>query len=280
MSFELVEEKRCFGGMQLRLKHASATTGTLMRVAVYVPPQAQKGPVPVLYYLSGLTCTEENFTFKAGAQRYAAEHGIMIVAPDTSPRDLALPGEDAAYDFGSGAGFYVDALREPWSSHYRMYTYVTQELPSFIETSFPADRDRRGVFGHSMGGHGALVCAFRNPDRYRSVSAFAPICAPTKSPWGRKAFEGYLGSDTAAWASYDATLLTKQTTWRRPVLVDQGTADEFLERELMPSELEQACRSAGIPLELRMQEGYDHSYYFIASFVGDHIAFHAKALKA
>ncbi len=284
MSLETVAEHRCFGGVQGVYRHRSTATNCAMEFAVYRPPQAGRGgrPVPVLYYLSGLTCTWENFTVKAGAQRYAAEHGLMIVAPDTSPRGVDLPGEHDAYDFGSGAGFYVDATVEPWSRHYRMYSYVTDELPALINERFPAaDRERVGVFGHSMGGHGALICALKNPDRYRSVSAFAPIGAPMRCPWGEKAFSGYLGADRReAWRAYDATELAAGSGWRRPVLVDQGTADSFLEQQLKPDLLREAFERAGIPLTLRMQEGYDHSYYFIASFMGDHVAHHARQLGA
>lgn len=251
-----------------------------MRLAVYRPPQAESGAVPVLYWLSGLTCTEENFTFKAGAQRYAAEYGVMLVAPDTSPRGVGLPGEDDAYDFGSGAGFYVDATEAPWSAHYRMYSYVTDELPQLILANFPGDAARQGVFGHSMGGHGALVCALRNPDLFKSVSAFAPIVAPTRVPWGEKALTGYLGADRASWRFYDACELIRDGATAPDILVDQGTADGFLEEQLRPELLREACEAAGQPLTLRMQDGYDHSYYFIASFVGDHIAHHAQALGA
>jgi S-formylglutathione hydrolase len=250
-----------------------------MRFSVYRPPQAETGPVPVLYWLSGLTCTEENFTVKAGAQRYAAEHGVMLVAPDTSPRGLNLPGEDDAYDFGSGAGFYVDATEAPWSAQYRMYSYITGELPKLVLDEFPGDAERQGVFGHSMGGHGALVCALRNPDLYRSVSAFAPIVAPTRVPWGKKAFCGYLGAERASWRKYDACELIHDGARAPEILVDQGTVDGFLEEQLRPELLREACEATGQPLNLRMQDDYDHSYYFIASFVGDHIAHHAKALS-
>ncbi len=276
---DLLKRHACFGGTQTVYRHRSEATGTPMEVAVYRPPQAERGPCPVLYYLSGLTCTWENFTAKAGAQRYAAEHGVILVAPDTSPRGLDLPGEHESYDFGSGAGFYVDATQEPWSAHYRMYRYVTEELPEWVAQTIPeADPARQGIFGHSMGGHGALVCALRNPGRYRSVSAFSPIVAPSQVPWGQKAFSRYLGPQAEAWLSYDATALAASSAWRSPILIDQGTADEFLETQLKPELFEEACRSAGIPLTLRRQEGYDHSYYFISSFVGDHIAHHARLL--
>jgi len=278
MTLETISEARCFGGVQGVYGHAAEATNCAMRFSVFRPPQADSGPVPVLYWLSGLTCTEENFTIKAGAQRYAAEHGVMVVAPDTSPRGVDLPGEDESYDFGSGAGFYVDATEVPWSAHYRMYSYITDELPALILANFPGDAARQGVFGHSMGGHGALVCALRNPEIYRSVSAFAPIVAPTRAPWGEKAFSGYLGADRESWRQYDACELIGDGARAPDILVDQGTADGFLDEQLRPELLREACETAGQPLTLRLQEGYDHSYYFIASFVGDHIAHHAKAL--
>ena len=279
MTLEIISEARCFGGTQGVYSHPAESTKCAMRFSVYRPPQAETGPVPVLYWLSGLTCTEENFTVKAGAQRYAAEHGVMLVAPDTSPRGLNLPGEDDAYDFGSGAGFYVDATEAPWSAQYRMYSYITDELPKLVLGEFPGDAERQGVFGHSMGGHGALVCALRNPDLYRSVSAFAPIVAPTRVPWGKKAFCGYLGSERASWRKYDACELIHDGARAPEILVDQGTVDGFLEEQLRPDLLREACEATGQPLNLRMQDDYDHSYYFIASFVGDHIAHHAKALS-
>jgi S-formylglutathione hydrolase len=250
-----------------------------MRFGVFLPPQAGKARVPVLYWLSGLTCTEENFIIKAGAQRAAAELGIALVVPDTSPRGLAIPGEDASYDFGLGAGFYVDATEPPWSRGYQMYSYVTEELPRTIAEKFPIDRERTGIFGHSMGGHGALTLALKNPDRYRSVSAFAPICSPMCCPWGEKALTGYLGSDRRAWRAYDATALIEDRGWRGPpLLVDQGTKDPFLERELKPELLKEACLRKGVGLQLRMREGYDHSYFFISTFIEDHLRFHARHL--
>ncbi len=250
-----------------------------MDFAVFTPPQAADKPVPVLTYLSGLTCSWENATVKAGAQRDAAREGLLFVAPDTSPRGFDFPGEHESYDFGSGAGFYVDATEEPWSRNYRMYSYVTEELPALIAANFPADSARQGIFGHSMGGHGALVVALRNPQRYRSVSAFAPIVAPSQCPWGEKAFGGYLGSDRAAWADYDATELIGNSGWHSEILIDQGSADDFLESQLKPELFQKACEAAGAKLTLRIQEGYDHSYYFIATFMEDHVAHHARLLK-
>jgi S-formylglutathione hydrolase len=237
--------------------------------------------VPVLYYLAGLTCTEETFMIKAGAQRVAAELGLMLVAPDTSPRGVKLPGDSDSWDFGVGAGFYLDATVEPWSRHYRMYTYVTQELRSLIEGHFPARADRTGIFGHSMGGHGALTIALRNPGRYRSVSAFSPISAPRRCPWGQKAFSGYLGPDEGQWAAYDAAELAAKVTdgqRRPPILVDQGLADQFLAAQLHPHFLEEACRKSGLTLTVRRHEGYDHGYYFISSFMEDHLRHHAGQL--
>jgi S-formylglutathione hydrolase len=275
-----LEQHRCFGGMQSVYRHDSSATGGAMEFAVYEPPQAERGPVPVLYWLSGLTCTSANFTEKAGAQRHAAEHRLMIVAPDTSPRGTDLPGEHDSYDFGAGAGFYVDATVEPWARHYRMYSYVTSELPAQVNARFPADPKRQGIFGHSMGGHGALICALRNPEKYRSLSAFAPISSPMRCPWGEKAFSRYLGEDRESWRAYDATALAAASDWRSEVLVDQGTADQFLQDQLKPHLLQEAFAAAGIPLTLRYQAGYDHSYYFMASFMADHIAHHARLLKA
>ena len=250
-----------------------------MRFGVFLPPQVEAHPVPVLYWLSGLTCTEENFIVKAGAQRLAAELGLAIVVPDTSPRGLKIPGEGESYDFGLGAGFYVDATQAPWSRGYRMYSYVAKELPRLIESEFPVDPARTGIFGHSMGGHGALTIALKNPDTYKSVSAFAPICSTMRCPWGEKALTGYLGGDRALWREYDASALVESRGWKGPpLLVDQGTNDQFLESQLKPELLEEACRRAGAPLDLRLQEGYDHSYFFIASFIEDHLRFHAGNL--
>jgi len=249
-----------------------------MEFAVFDPTPEQPSPKPTLFYLSGLTCTWANVAEKGGAQRYAAEHGIMLVMPDTSPRGLALPGEDDDYDFGSGAGFYVNATQAPWSEHYRMFDYVTQELPGIVAADLQGDPQRAGVMGHSMGGHGALICALKRPDVFRSCSAFAPISNPVNCPWGEKAFGGYLGSDRAEWANWDACALVEQSDFRGAVLVDQGEADNFLDEQLKPQALRSAFEDAGRDLELRMQPGYDHSYYFIASFIGDHIAHHAHQL--
>jgi S-formylglutathione hydrolase len=250
-----------------------------MRFGVFLPPQAETQRVPVLYWLSGLTCTEENFIVKAGAQRVAAELGLALIVPDTSPRGLKIPGEAESYDFGLGAGFYVDATQAPWSRGYRMYSYVAKELPKLIESSFPVDAARAGIFGHSMGGHGALTIALKNPDHYKSVSAFAPISSPMRCPWGEKALAGYLEPDRAAWREYDTTALLEERGWCGPaLLVDQGTSDPFLESQLKPGLLEDACRRSGVSLELRLQEGYDHSYFFIATFIDDHLRFHARNL--
>ena len=280
MSLTLHNQHACFGGTVGYYSHPSTACHCDMRFATFVPPHAEVGPVPVLFYLSGLTCTEDNFTSKAGAQRYAAEQGLMLVAPDTSPRGEGVPDEADVWDFGTGAGFYVDATESPWSSHYRMYSYVVEELPALIAENFAIRADRMGIFGHSMGGHGALVCGLRNPDLFKSISAFAPIAAPSQCPWGQKAFSGYLGSDTAAWKSYDATELVKDCAQtERTILIDQGTADTFLaQNQLWPEVFEAACKEAGQPLILRMQPGYDHGYFFIASFMADHLRHHADVL--
>ncbi|HQT72697.1 MAG: S-formylglutathione hydrolase [Acidiphilium sp. 37-67-22] len=277
--FETISIQKCFGGVQGVYRHQAKVTGCSMRFAVFMPPQAQIGKVPALYYLAGQTCTEENFTVKAGAQRVAAELGIALIAPDTSPRGLGYPGESDAYDFGVGAGFYVDATETPWRNGYRMYSYTSDELPALINAAFPVDAARVGIFGHSMGGHGALTIALKNPERYRSVSAFAPIVSPMRCPWGEKALSGYLGADRKAWRDYDATALIEDRGWGGPaILVDQGTADPFLERELKPELLREACSARGVALELRMQDGYDHSYFFISTFVEDHLRHHARHL--
>lgn len=278
MALETISEQRCFGGVQGFYQHQSTQTATPMRFAVYIPPAARGGSVPVLYYLAGLTCTEETATIKAGAQAHASRHGLALVMPDTSPRGAGLDGEDADWDFGTGAGFYVDATREPWARHYRMYSYVVDELPALVDGNFPTLPEARGVFGHSMGGHGALTIALKNAQRYRSVSAFAPICAPARCPWGEKAFRGYLGDDTASWQDHDAASLVGKTTFDGEILIDQGTDDQFLAEQLHPQMFSKACADAGQRLSLRMQQGYDHSYYFIQSFMGEHIAHHAAAL--
>jgi S-formylglutathione hydrolase len=275
---ELISEHRCFGGVQGFYRHESKACRAPMRFSVYRPPQAEHGRVPVLYYLSGLTCSEETFMMKAGAQRFAAELGLMLVAPDTSPRDTGIPGAKADWDFGEGAGFYVDATVEPWARHFRMFSYVTAELPELVAHHFRADPAREGIFGHSMGGHGALVCALRQPGRYKSVSAFAPVCAPSVVPWGQKAFTNYLGPDRSTWLAYDATALVREHRLREKILVDQGGDDKFLTEQLRPELLEAACRESGQPLDLRSQPGYDHGYYFISSFIEDHLRHHGAAL--
>lgn len=280
MTFETIAENRCFGGVQGVYAHASETTACRMRFALFLPAQAKSGPRPVLWWLSGLTCTEENFTVKAGAQRFAAEHGLILVAPDTSPRGVRLAGDDVSYDFGLGAGFYVDATVEPWAKHYKMASYIARELPTLVFQRFPARRDRQGIFGHSMGGHGALTLALNNPGTYASLSAFAPIAAPMGCPWGQKAFMGYLGENREAWRPYDATeLIRAGKRHAGAILIDQGSKDQFLSQQLKPELFVAACREAGQAVEFRMQEGYDHSYYFIATFIGDHLRHHAAALN-
>jgi S-formylglutathione hydrolase len=272
-----IERRACFGGWQDVYRHRSEALGCEMNFAVYLPPQAETRTLPALYWLSGLTCNEQNFITKAGAQRYAAEHGVILVAPDTSPRGDNVADADG-YDLGKGAGFYIDATQAPWSAHYRMHDYVVFELPALIEANFPAI-GARAISGHSMGGHGALVAALKHPGRYRSVSAFSPIVAPSQAPWGEKAFTAYLGDDRAAWQAWDAAALIAGAQERLPLLIDQGDADEFLHGQLKPQLLQAACAAAGHPLQLRLRPGYDHSYYFIASFIGEHIAHHARALK-
>jgi S-formylglutathione hydrolase len=280
MTMNIIAEHRVFGGRQLRFEHLSETLACTMQGAVFLPPQAEQHPVPVLYWLSGLTCTDENFTQKAGAQRYAAEHGLAIVCPDTSPRGEGVPDDpEGAWDFGLGAGFYVNATQAPWQQHYRMYDYVAVELPELVNSQFPLAADRWSIAGHSMGGHGALVMALRNPGRFAAVSAFAPIVAPTQCPWGEKAFGHYLGTDRSTWLAYDSCALICGGAPQLPMLIDQGEADSFLASQLKTPLLQQACADTGFPATIRLQPGYDHSYYFIASFIGEHIAFHAAALE-
>lgn len=277
---ERINRWRCFGGRQDVYAHDSSTLGCRMEFAVFAPPQAEQGPVPVLIYLSGLTCTWENAVTKAGAQRKAAELGIALVFPDTSPRGDDVPDSHDEYDFGKGAGFYLSATEAPWSSHYKMDSYVVDELQTLITETLPNGVTSTGITGHSMGGHGALTLALKNPQAFRSVSAFAPIVAPTQVPWGEKAFSRYLGDDRNAWAVYDATELVSTRGWQGDILIDQGTADTFLTSQLKPELFEAACAAKGVPLTLRRQEGYDHSYYFMASFIDDHIEWHAERLGA
>jgi S-formylglutathione hydrolase len=272
----IISEHTCCGGVQGFYAHASRECAAEMRFSVYRPPQSGSRAVPVLYYLAGLTCTEETFAIKAGAQRAAAELGLMLIAPDSSPR-TRLPGDDASWDFGLGASFYVDATEAPWSAHYRMYSYVSCELPEVIASAF-GPVSHAGIFGHSMGGHGALVIALRNPERYRSVSAFAPVAAASRCPWGEKALTGYLGPDRARWREYDATELAAASRCDRPILIDQGSADKFLDEQLKPHLFAEACRASATPLELRFHDGYDHSYYFVSTFIEDHLRHHASAL--
>ena len=277
---ETISTAKSFGGTQGVYRHRSGETKTDMVFSVYLPPQAESGAkLPVVWYLSGLTCTHANVTEKGGYQRVCAEFGLIFVAPDTSPRGDGVP-DDEAYDFGKGAGFYVDATEPPFAENYRMYSYISAELPGLIEAHFPADMGRQSITGHSMGGHGALTLALKNPARFRSVSAFAPIVAPSQVPWGEKALGGYLGQDRSAWRGYDAVALIKDGARTAEILLDQGTSDSFLERQLRPELLAEACREAGLPLILRMQEGYDHSYYFISTFMEDHLRWHWERLAA
>ena len=278
MSWQVLSEHACFGGVQGFYSHASTTIGLPMRLGVYRPPQAMQGPVPALVYLAGLTCSEETFAIKAGAQRVAAELGLMLVTPDTSPRGTGVAGADESWDFGTAAGFYLDATQPPWAAHWRMESYITQELPPLLAQHFAVSGAALGVFGHSMGGHGALTLALRHPGLFKSCSALAPIAVPSHCPWGIKAFTGYLGSDRSAWAEHDATALIQAGRRAPPLLVDQGEADQFLVEQLLPHRLEAACRDAGQPLRLRRHAGYDHGYYFVASFVEDHLRHHAQAL--
>jgi S-formylglutathione hydrolase len=275
---EIVSENKSHAGRQLVVKHASSATATDMTFSIYLPPQAEEGgKLPVVWYLSGLTCTHANVTEKGEYRAACAEHGLIFVAPDTSPRGDDVPDAEG-YDFGKGAGFYVDATVEPWAAHYRMWTYVTEELPALVAAEFPVDVDRQAITGHSMGGHGALTLALNFPDRFRGVSAFAPIVAPGQVPWGQKALAGYLGDDRERWRRHDAVALIENGARLPELLVDVGDADPFIEKELRPELLERACASAGIPLKLRIQPGYDHSYYFISTFMADHMAWHAERL--
>jgi S-formylglutathione hydrolase len=275
-----LSEHACFGGVQRFYKHDSSEVRGPMKFSAYLPPQARAGKVPVLYYLSGLTCTEETFPIKAHAQQVAAELGLMLIAPDTSPREPRLPGDADSWDFGYSAGFYVDATVAPWSQYYRMYSYVTRELREVVAANLPALADATGIFGHSMGGHGALVCALRNPDRYKTVSAFAPVAAPMQCPWGKKAFTNFLGPDTQSWRDYDATELVARRPYPGPILIDQGTGDQFLAEQLLPERFSAAAGKSGQQLSLRMQPGYDHGYYFMQTFMADHLRHHAKQLKS
>lgn len=272
---------KIFGGEQLKFTHQSDVLSCEMNFSVYLPPQADEKPVPLIYWLSGLTCTDDNFVQKAGAQRYAAEAGVAIVCPDTSPRGDDVPDDpEGAYDFGLGAGFYVDASEQPWSKHYQMYSYITEELPAVLAASeLPLQTTSSSIMGHSMGGHGALTIALKNPGKYKAVSAFAPICSPANCPWGEKALSHYIGADKTNWADYDSCALIAKAKEKLPLLIDQGDADDFLLEQLKPELLKAACDKAGHPLTLRMQPEYDHSYFFIASFIGDHIKYHADFLK-
>lgn len=279
MLSEQIGANPSFGGQQLRYKHQSATLNCEMTFSIYLPPQANDNPVPVLYWLSGLTCTDENFVQKAGAQQHAAEHGIAIVCPDTSPRGEAVADDpDGAYDMGLGAGFYVNATQQPWAEHYQMYSYVVDELPALIAAEFPVDGQRASISGHSMGGHGALTVALKNPGRFKSVSAFAPICSPLNCPWGHKTLSNYLGDSRESWGQYDTVELVKQSKAQLPVLVDQGAGDNFLAEQLKTELLINAAQAAEFPMQIRLQPEYDHSYFFIATFIGEHIDFHARAL--
>ena len=280
MTIQQIESIKEFGGLLNRYTHKSSVLNCEMTFSVYLPPQAEKGKVPALYWLSGLTCTDDNVRTKAGAQRYAAEQGIALVFPDTSPRGDDVTDEPDRYDLGKGAGFYVNAVQAPWSEHYQMYDYVTKELPALVEADLPLIPGVKSVSGHSMGGHGALICALKNPDAYRSVSAFSPICNPINCGWGKGCFTAYLGDDTKSWQAYDATALVESGAKVTDILIDQGLADEFYdEKQLLPENFQAACDKAEQAVTIRLQEGYDHSYHFIATFIGEHIAYHAKALK-
>jgi S-formylglutathione hydrolase len=277
MSLEVVSETRCFEGRQVTYRHQSEACACDMQFAVFLPPAAQQGPVPAVYWLSGLTCTEENFSVKSGAQRYAAELGLALIIPDTSPRGVNLPGEDEFMNVGSGAGFYVNATEAPWAAHYRMYDYISDELVAVVNENLPVDAGRKSISGHSMGGHGALTIGTRNADAYRSISAFAPISSASRSAWGEQALTAYLGEDRGAWELYDTAGVIRQMPSRHTLLVDQGAADPFLD-QLMPAELQAACEASGQALEYRAREGYDHGYFFVSTFIGEHLRFHADAL--
>jgi len=279
MSLELISQNKVAGGWLKRYRHQASSLNCEMVFAIYLPPQAEEQDVPFVYWLSGLTCTDENFTQKAGAFKAAAELGLALVCPDTSPRGSDFPGEHDSYDFGSGAGFYINATQAPWNAHYQMYSYVSEELPALVEEQFPFNGNR-AISGHSMGGHGALICALKNPQRYSSVSAFAPISNPTECPWGEKAFTGYLGENRSDWENWDASILIRRSRngAKLPMLIDQGTDDDFLSEQLKPEALTAACTNADYPMRLRMQPGYDHSYFFISSFIDDHLRFHADHL--
>ena len=282
-SFELLSEHACFGGVQRYYQHASRVIGLPMKFSVYLPPQAEHAPVPAVLYLAGLTCTDETFMVKAGAQRVTAELGLALIAPDTSPRGAGVAGEAESWDLGVGAGFYLDATQAPWSTHYRMESYITSELLALVAQALPVDVQRLGIFGHSMGGHGALTLALKHPGLFKSVSALAPICAPSQCPWGQKAFTAYLGANTEAWAAYDATALMSErlvAPFPGGILIDQGLADKFLPMQLHPHLLEAACAKVGQPLTLRRHAGYDHGYYFISTFMADHLAHHAHAFHS
>jgi S-formylglutathione hydrolase len=273
-----ISQHACYGGEQRFYWHHSHETRGPMKFSVYLPPQANAGRVPVLYFLSGLTCTEETFCIKSHAQKYAAQLGLMLVSPDTSPREPRIPGDADHWDFGYSAGFYVDATQAPWAQNYRMYSYVARELAQIVEEHFPAIPGAAGIFGHSMGGHGALTLALRNPEQYKSVSAFAPIAAPSQCPWGRKAFSNYFGAETQIWREHDATELVARRAYPGPILIDQGTADQYLAEQLLPEKFAAAAAKSGQRLNLRMQQGYDHGYYFIQTFMADHLRHHAEQL--
>jgi len=278
-AISLVSEHACYGGVQRFYRHESRETRGPMKFSAYLPPQARSGKVPVLYFLSGLTCTEETFCIKSHAQQSAAELGLMLISPDTSPREPRIPGDADHWDFGYSAGFYLDATQAPWSQNYRMYSYVTRELPEIVAAHLPARPGATGIFGHSMGGHGALTLALRNPSLYKSVSAFSPIAAPSQSPWGQKAFRNYLGADKQAWCDYDAAELVARKAYPGPILIDQGSADQYLAAELLPEKFAAAAAKSGQQLNLRMQAGYDHGYYFIQTFMADHLRHHAEQLR-